>query len=123
MFQQYLVDAYVCIEQGRLDYVRIHQSQLRSEYVSGVYDAISRGDSEGRVIGKRVFLPSSFVGGPRYMYSHYQDAMAICRVFGNPQYFVTFTCNINWPEISRYMHTNSITGLKIAWILSHEFSR
>ena len=29
----------------------------------------------------------------------YQDAMAIVRVFGRPTYFVTFTCNTNWPEI------------------------
>jgi hypothetical protein len=29
----------------------------------------------------------------------YQDAMAICRSFGLPSYFITFTCNPNWPEI------------------------
>ena len=37
------------------------------------------------------------------MYSHYLDALAICRVLGNPQFFVTFTCNVKWPEIRRYM--------------------
>ena len=37
------------------------------------------------------------------MYSHYLDALAICRVLGNPQYFITFTCNVNWPEIKRHM--------------------
>nr|GEW36810.1 DNA helicase [Tanacetum cinerariifolium] len=41
--------------------------------------------------------------GPRYMYNHYQDALAIFRVHGNPSYFITFTCNVNWPEISEYM--------------------
>ena len=25
--------------------------------------------------------------------------MAICRVFGPPDFFVTFTCDVNWPEI------------------------
>ncbi|KAJ0714259.1 putative helitron helicase-like domain-containing protein [Helianthus annuus] len=69
-----------------------------------MYDALSRGDTECRDIGKRIFLPSSFTGGPRYMYKHYQDALAICRVHGNPQYFITFTCNVKWPEIMRYMH-------------------
>nr|GEX42339.1 hypothetical protein [Tanacetum cinerariifolium] len=38
-------------------------------------------------------------GGPRYMYKHYQDALAICRVHGNPQFFATFTYNVKWPEI------------------------
>ncbi|GKA25917.1 DNA helicase [Tanacetum coccineum] len=37
------------------------------------------------------------------MYSHYLDALAICRVHGNPSYFLTFTCNVKWPEISEYM--------------------
>ncbi|KAF5818603.1 putative helitron helicase-like domain-containing protein [Helianthus annuus] len=35
------------------------------------------------------------------MYKHYQDALAICRVYGNPQYFITFTCNVRWLEITR----------------------
>ncbi|XP_021975230.1 uncharacterized protein LOC110870352 [Helianthus annuus] len=37
------------------------------------------------------------------MYKHYQDALAICRVHGNPEYFITFTCNVKWPEIVRYL--------------------
>ncbi|KAJ0495305.1 putative helitron helicase-like domain-containing protein [Helianthus annuus] len=104
LFQQYLVDAYTCIEQNRLDYYNANQDLFRSEYIAGLYDALSRGDTECRDIGKRIFLPSSFTGGPRYMYKHYQDALAICRVHGNPQYFITFTCNVKWPEIIRYMH-------------------
>ncbi|KAJ0509074.1 putative helitron helicase-like domain-containing protein [Helianthus annuus] len=103
LFQQYLVDAYSCIEQNRLDYFKANQDLFRSEYIAGMYDALSRGDTECRDIGKRIFLPSSFTGGPRYMYKHYQDALAICRVHGNPQYFITFTCNVRWPEIMRYM--------------------
>lgn len=109
LFQQFLVDSYVCVEESRLDYIRTHQNELRSEYVSGVYDALSRGDSDGRSIGKRVFLPSSFVGGPRYMYSHYQDALAISRVYGNPQYFITFTCNVGWSEIRRFMAKHHVS--------------
>ncbi|GJW35818.1 reverse transcriptase domain-containing protein [Tanacetum coccineum] len=29
--------------------------------------------------------------------------LAICQNLGNPQFFITFTCNVNWPEIRRYM--------------------
>lgn len=32
------------------------------------------------------------------MQQNYQDAMAICRVFGNPDLFITFTCNAKWKE-------------------------
>ena len=37
------------------------------------------------------------------MYSHYLDALVICRVHGNPSFFVAFTCNVRWPEIQEYM--------------------
>ncbi|CAI9281031.1 unnamed protein product [Lactuca saligna] len=85
LFQQCLVDAFTCIEDSRLQFYATHQDILRSEYVGGLYDALSKGDRESRSVGKRVFLPASFTGGPRYMYSHYQDALAICRVYRNPQ--------------------------------------
>ncbi|XP_076929088.1 uncharacterized protein LOC143593303 [Bidens hawaiensis] len=102
-FSAIFVDAYISVEQSRLDYIRFNQNTFRIELYQGVEDAVTRGDTEGRDIGKRTILPSSFTGGPRYMYKHYQDALAICRLHGNPQYFITFTCNVKWPEIERYM--------------------
>ena len=80
LFQQYIVCVYCALEQDRLDFIRAKQNNIRSEYLSGIYDAISRGDRCGSEIGKRIILPSSFTGRPRYMYSHYLDALAICRV-------------------------------------------
>jgi hypothetical protein len=84
LFQQYLVDAYISIEHNRLDYILLNQSALRTNFLSGIHDAIARGDTKGHSVGKRIILPSSFTGSPRYMYKHYQDALAICRVHGNP---------------------------------------
>ncbi|GKD27677.1 DNA helicase, partial [Tanacetum coccineum] len=103
LFQQYVVGVFCSIEQNRLDYYRLRQNDIIREYLSGVHDAISRGDREGFQVGGRLILPRTFTGGPRYMYSHYLDALAICRALGNPQYFVTFMCNVNWPEIKRHM--------------------
>nr|GEX14281.1 putative DNA helicase Pif1-like protein [Tanacetum cinerariifolium]GEY65331.1 putative DNA helicase Pif1-like protein [Tanacetum cinerariifolium] len=37
-------------------------------------------------------------------------SLAICRVHGNPQFFVTFTCNVKWPEIKR--RADKFLGLK-----------
>ena len=34
------------------------------------------------------------------MIQNYHDSIAICRVYGPPDFFVTFTCNSKWPEIS-----------------------
>ncbi|GJS88090.1 DNA helicase [Tanacetum coccineum] len=103
LFQQYVVTAFCAIEQHRIDYIREHQNDIRNEYLSGIYDAINQGDNDGSNCGAKLILPQSFVGGPRYMYSHYLDALAICRVHGNPSFFITFTCNVKWPEITEYM--------------------
>nr|GFC20228.1 putative DNA helicase [Tanacetum cinerariifolium] len=54
----------------------------------GVHDALLKGDSDGHDVRKRIILPASSTDGPRYMYKHYEDALAICRVHGNPQYFM-----------------------------------
>lgn len=64
LFQQFLVDAYTCAEEGRLSYILYHQTQLRSDYISVLYDALSKGGGDSRVVGKRVFLPASFIDGP-----------------------------------------------------------
>ncbi|GJY12138.1 DNA helicase [Tanacetum coccineum] len=80
LFQQYLVNAYISIKQNRLDYIQSKQDMFRSEYLQGVHDTLFMGDSDGHDAGKRIILLASFTGGPRYMYKHYQDALAICRV-------------------------------------------
>ena len=100
LLQQYIVDAYMAVEQERFRWIRTHQSELRTELYSGLMDAIHRGDSDCSTVGKSVVLPSSHTGGPRYRAQNYQDAMAICRSVGYPDLFITFTCNPKWPEIN-----------------------
>ncbi|GJX65120.1 DNA helicase [Tanacetum coccineum] len=103
LFQLYVVIALCAIEHNQIDYIHEHHNDIRNEYLSGIYDAINRGDNDGSDCGSRLILPQSFTGGPRYMYSHYLDALAIFRVHANPSYFITFTRNVKWPEISEYM--------------------
>ncbi|GJT61527.1 DNA helicase, partial [Tanacetum coccineum] len=81
LFQQYVVTAYCAIEQSRLDYIRQKQSDIRNDYLSGLYDAIMRGDRDGSGLGTQIVLTGSFTGGPRYMYAHYLDALAICLLY------------------------------------------
>ncbi|GJT67770.1 DNA helicase [Tanacetum coccineum] len=124
LFQQYVVGVFCCIEQNRLDFCRLRQNDIRREYLLGVYDAICRGDREGSEIGGRLILPRTFTDGPHYMYSHYLDALAICRALGNPQYFITFTCNANWPEIKRHMQPfPELTPADRADIVVHVFEQ
>lgn len=93
------VDSYSTVEASRLKYIADNQPDLRTESVQGIVDAIDHGLSSGDSVGQKYVLPSSFTGGKRYMVQNYQDAMAVCRVFGSPDLFVTFTCNSKWQEI------------------------
>ena len=103
LFQQFLVDAYTSIEEQRLKWTRKNQDNLRVDLYHNVFDAVTRGDTNAAAIGKRIVLPSSFTGSPRYMMQNYQDAMALCRTFGNPDLFITFTSNPKWPEIAEML--------------------
>jgi hypothetical protein len=64
---QYWVDVYTCIEQSRLNWIRHNQGKLRMELYSGLQDALDRGDTRTKMVGKRIYLPSSHTGSPRYM--------------------------------------------------------
>ena len=48
------------------------------------------------ILGKKC----SFDGSPRDMAGKYQDAMAICKEFGKPTFFITFTANPQWQEVT-----------------------
>ena len=82
-----------------MNYIRSHQGTLRADLYSGLQDAITAGENDPTAVGKRLILPATFTGGPRYMRQHFLDAMAICCQLGYPDFFMTFTCNPNWPEI------------------------
>ncbi|RIA04962.1 hypothetical protein BRARA_K00755, partial [Brassica rapa] len=108
LFQQFVVDAFTTIESNRLRYLKLNQPSLRSNS----YDSIKESENAGKVDmngqGTEFTLPASFVGSPRYMKNCYLDAMAICKHFGFPDFFITFTCNPKWPEITRYVKARKL---------------
>ncbi|CAN1164950.1 ATP-dependent DNA helicase PIF1 [Linum perenne] len=97
--QHYCIDAFTTVEQNRLTYLRNNQKTLRSETYNELYNAFTRGESDSRNLG-RIILPSTFTGSVRYMKQLFLDGMAICHYFGNPDLFITFTSNAQWPEIT-----------------------
>nr|KAJ0187298.1 hypothetical protein LSAT_V11C900487600 [Lactuca sativa] len=109
LFQQFLVDAYAMIERETLYYIRNQKNvkNNRNTYISN--------------IGQRVILPSSFTGGARYMMQNYLDAMSLCKWFGHPDYFITRTCNPNWPEIKRFIANTDLKPKDRLDILSRLF--
>ncbi|XP_035831966.1 uncharacterized protein LOC110870312 [Helianthus annuus] len=108
LLQQFLVDIYTMVESERLFYIRFQQKNLRSESYENLNNLRQNGNEDMSNVGKRVILPSSFTGGSRYMRENYYDAMAICKWFGYPDFFITITCNPKWPEIKRFLKDKNI---------------
>ncbi|XP_058775634.1 uncharacterized protein LOC131649912 [Vicia villosa] len=103
LFQQFLVNGYTMLESEKLEWIRKNQPKLRVSKYNSVNDEGEQSQIAGSSIGKRVVLPSSFVGGRRFMDQLYYDGMAICSKIGFPDLLITFTCNPNWPEIHRVL--------------------
>jgi hypothetical protein len=99
LLQQYVVDAWATIDQTTLRWIFHHQTELRADLYNGVADTAAIADTNSDQIGKRIILPSSYVGGDRFMHTIFQDCMAIVGYFGRPSLFITFTANPNWAEI------------------------
>nr|AAD25596.1 putative helicase [Arabidopsis thaliana] len=102
LWQQFLVDSYIAIESNRLGYIKLNQSSLRADNYNSVQKASEEGKCDLKYQGLACYLPATFTGGPRYMRNMYLDAMAVCKHFGFPDYFITFTCNPKWPELIRF---------------------
>lgn len=73
----------------------------------GAIEALGN-ETENKVIGKRIVLPSSFIGGPRHLKQLYQDAMSLVAEYGNPSLFITITANPQWPEITTELEPGQI---------------
>ncbi|GJW24305.1 DNA helicase PIF1, ATP-dependent [Tanacetum coccineum] len=91
------------VEEQWLKWTRNNQDTLRVDLYHNICDAVTRGDTNAIGLGKRIILRRTFTGSPRYMMQNYQDAMAICRAYDNPDLFITFTSNPKWPEIAKML--------------------
>ncbi|CAI5440372.1 unnamed protein product [Caenorhabditis angaria] len=108
LFQQFVVDVWTKIEQGRLNYIRFNQDRLRIETLKGLQDYVA-GQEDGAV-GTRIVLPASHTGSPRDMVAQYQDAMAVVARYGKPDFFITMTCNPAWKEIQENLEPGQIAS-------------
>ena len=109
LYQEYICDKAGTIEGQKLAFNEHHQQDiLRTDEYQGLTDAFHAGEMDSSNLGRRVILPSSFTGGPRYMSQLYQDAMAIVRSKGTPNLWMTITCDSNCPEIKRELKAGEL---------------
>ena len=111
--QQKMCDDFLKVDAQRAEHQRQRQTELRVESLKGLHDHVRHIDSiipnpVIQIPGHPVILPSSFIGSPRNMAESYQDAMAMVRVIGKPDLFITFTCNSHWPEIHEHLKPGQI---------------
>jgi hypothetical protein len=99
VFQEWCCLMYAKAENQVLEFQRHNQAQLRADLYANVADSLHRDDGQQGQVGKRVVLSASIVGSPRYMAARFQDSMAVVRRHGKPDFFITVTCNPEWPEI------------------------
>ncbi|GKB13972.1 helicase [Tanacetum coccineum] len=76
---------------------------MKEYYSYVIQQRNGQGDTNVEGLGKHIVFPTTFTGGPRYMMQNHQDAMALCRAYGNPDLFITFTSNPKWLEISEML--------------------
>ena len=72
--QQYMCDAFVRMEESRLNYCRQHQKELKAASYKTVLDATC--EEELADNSRKVVLPPTVTGSPRFYAKLYQDAMA-----------------------------------------------
>ena len=108
--QQYFLHAYVMMESNRMNFFRNNQKILRVECYQGLLDHVMNNASNisnnfvnKERLGNIFILPATYIGSPRYMQKHYQDAMAIMRNTGRPDLFITVTCNPKWKELKEVL--------------------
>ncbi|XP_060667916.1 uncharacterized protein LOC132799625 [Ziziphus jujuba] len=106
LLQQFVGDMYVKLETSRLDYFRKNQTEIRAELYQGIMDSVDVGETRGIKVGRRIILPSTFIGGPRDMRRRRRDDGCKVKVRRsvldnrwvvpyNPYLLAKFDCHIN----------------------------
>jgi hypothetical protein len=94
---EYMVDMLCRNLDCRLMYIRDNMTRIQRE------ESALMGSDEIVSEGENIYLPASFLGSIRWSQERTSDALAVARSYGQPTFFITFTCNPNWPEITAHL--------------------
>ncbi len=103
LFQRYLVDQFCNMEAEILSYLLHNQQSLRSENYTALREFFGdsggpNGESEAVRSGLLVVLPSTYIGGERYMRQKMHDIIATSNKMAHPDIFLTIYLQ---PELAR----------------------
>ncbi len=100
LFHEYAMNAYCVTFESQFCYHGRNQNHFHAEILCGLQDAVSRGDIDALLLSRITILPSSFVGGPRYMVQNYQDSMVLCLVMDILIYSLPTPVTLNGQKFS-----------------------
>ena len=94
---EYAIDMFTRNLETRLNYIRANQKRLREEDAA-LMGVTHVSDSQN------IYLPASFLGSRHWATEQISDSLAVAAKYGPPTFFITMTCNTNWPEIQSQLH-------------------
>src|SRR6202453_1399208 len=96
--------------QTQLNYIHANQKCLREE------DAALMGVTHVSDC-HNIYLPASFLGSCHWETEQISDSLAVAAKYSPPTFFITMTCNTNWPEIqSQLRHGQDFTDIPVVVI-------
>lgn len=101
---EYVCDMYSRVEEQRLDFIRRSRLNFWERTHHGDVDD---DDDDDEI---NIELPASFIGSRKWASEQTADCLALARVYGNPSFFITMTCNPEWPEIKSRLKNGQQTN-------------
>jgi hypothetical protein len=109
LFEEWFVDSFLQCENHKLRFLKQHQGLFRRDKFSSIHRQLFNSVPPRQIGSPATHLPSSFVRGYRFYRELYADAMVLPAHFGSIDYFLTFTTNPQWPEITA--NTSIVNGM------------
>ena len=106
--QEYMCTSFHRMDRMKMHWVETHQKEIRAEKYSGVYDAL-HGQDDLSKIGQKIILPGSITCSPRWYQNKFQDAMGICRDYGKPTLFITFSAHASCKEVTSSIYEGEVS--------------
>ncbi len=99
LFQQYIVDCFVIIDQSQLKFFRHNQKTIHANIYKDLANAITWEDDDLKLINHWMILSSSYIEEDRWMQQLYQNFIIIAHYFEKSIMFVTCIANLHWSDI------------------------
>jgi hypothetical protein len=114
--QQVICEMWAFLEQERVRSASHFIAKNAAARTTTVFEALSavRSGVGGEMPDgkKRSFLSDKHSGTYAYKRRHAHNAISMFRKYGDPDLFITMTCNPNWPEFKEYREMMEASGIK-----------